>query len=407
MRALGPAIIALAAATPIGAAPMTFEAALQAATAAPSIAARGGAIDAARAAARPARQLPDPRLELGLRDFPVSGPNAGSLTRDDFTMQTVGVVQAFPNLAKRRAQAGRATTDITAAVAAQTVEARSVRVAAGLAWIDLYFAERRLALLDRLDAEIAALATTAPSRLAAGSARPAQTLEPRVLAADLADRRAGLVAEVAKARAALVRWTGEAAPRPVGQVPAWAVEPATLRAALGHLPILRAADAATAQADADTRLAQSAKKPDWEVSASYGRRDPRFGDLVSVGVAIDLPLFAKRRQDPLIAAKTYDAGRVRFEREAAEREQVAAFETDLADHVMHHDRYIRARDVLVPLARQRATLDRVSYAAGRADLGTTLDARLSAVRAELDAVDREAEVVRDGVRINLTYGNDR
>ena len=281
-----------------------------------------------------------------------------------------------------------------------------MRIAAGLAWIDLHFAERRLALLDRLDASIAAIAAIAPSRLVAGSVRPSQALEPRLLAADLADRRAGLVAEVAKARAGLARWTGDSAPQLVGPVPTWAVDPAALRAALVRLPILRAAEAATAQADADIRLARAGKKPDWEVSAGYGRRDPRFGDLVSIGVAIDLPLFTKRRQNPLIAARTSDASRVRLEREAAEREQVAALEADLADHLMHHDRYVRARDVLVPLARQRAALDRASYAGNRGDLGTTLDAQLAAVRAELDAVDREAEVVRDNVRINLTYGDD-
>lgn len=388
------------------AAPITFDAALAAATSAPSIAARGGAIEAARAAAIPARQLPDPKLEVGLQDFPVTGPNAGSFTQDDFTMLTIGVVQAFPNLAKRRAKVGRAATDITAAEAAQRVEERSVRIAAGMAWVDLYFAERRLALLDRLDAGIVAIAATAPSRLAAGSTRPSQALEPRLLAANLADLRSGLVAEVAKARATLVRWTGDTAPRPVGPVPAWAVEPAALRAALGRLPVLRAADAATAQADADIRLARADKKPDWEVSAGYGRRNPQFGDLVSIGVAVDLPLFTHRRQDPLVASRTANASRARFEREAVEREQTAALEADLADHVMHHDRYVRARDVLVPLARQRAALDRASYAANSADLGTTLDAGLAAVRAELDAVDREAEVVRDGIRINLTYGED-
>ena len=388
------------------AAPMSFDAALTMASSAPSIAARGGAVASARAAAIPALQLPDPKLELGLQDFPVTGPNAGSFTQDDFTMQTVGVVQAFPNLAKRRAQAGRAATDIIAAEAAQRVEERSVRIAAGLAWIDLHFADRRLALLHRLDASIAAIAAIAPSRLVAGSGRPSQALEPRLLAADLADRRAGLVAEIAKARAGLARWTGDSAPQLVGPVPTWAVDPAALRAALVRLPILRAAEAATAQADADIRLARAGKKPDWEVSAGYGRRDPRFGDLVSIGVAIDLPLFTKRRQNPLIAARTSDASRVRLEREAAEREQVAALEADLADHLMHHDRYVRARDVLVPLARQRAALDRASYAGNRGDLGTTLDAQLAAVRAELDAVDREAEVVRDNVRINLTYGDD-
>lgn len=407
MRAALATLIFVFATPPAFAAPLTFNAALDAASSSPSVAARAGAVEAARSSAVTARQLPDPKLELGLKDFPVDGPNAGSFSRDNFTMQTIGIAQVFPSLTKRRAQAGRAATGIDAAEAAAIVEARTVRVATALAWIDLHFAERRLALLDRVDAGIAALIRTAPARLASGKARPSQALEPRQLAADLGDRRAGLVAEVAKARITLARWTGDPAPQAVGPVPTWAVDPAALRASLGRLPVLRAADAATAQADADVRLAQAGKNPDWEVDASYGRREPRYGDLMSVGVRVDLPLFARRRQDPLIAARAADAQRARLDREAAEREQVAALEGDLADHAMHHDRYVRAQATLVPLAHERADLDRASYGAGTADLGTTLEAALAAIRADLDAVDREAEVVRDGVRINLTYGDDR
>lgn len=407
MRASLATTMCLIVTTPAFAAPLTFNTALDAASSAPSVAARAGAVDAARSSAIPARQLPDPKLEVGLKDFPVDGPNAGSFMRDNFTMQMIGVAQAFPSLAKRRAQAGRAATDIGAAEAAVDVETRTVRAATALAWIDLHFAERRLALLDRVDAGIAALIRTAPARLAAGKARPSQALEPRQLAADLGDRRATLVAEVAKARTALARWTGDPSPQAVGPVPAWAVDPTALRASLGKLPILRAADAATAQADADVRLAQAGRHPDWEVDAIYGRREPRYGDLVSVGVRVDLPLFARRRQDPLIAARAADAQRARLDREAAERELVAALESDLADHAMHHDRYARAKATLVPLAHERADLDRASYGAGTTDLGTTLESTLVAIRADLDAVDREAEVVRDGVRINLTYGDIR
>lgn len=406
MRTAFAVLLAWLAAMPAWAAPMTFDAALNAAISGPSIAAGGSAIDAARSAAIPARQLPDPKLELQLNDFPVNGLNAGSFTRDNFTMQTIGISQAFPSLAKRRAQLDRAATDIGAAEAARQLEERTVLVATALAWVDLHFAGERLSLLDRLNASIAMLVRTAPARLASGKARPSQALEPKLLAAEVGDRRAVLVAEVAKACINLARWTGDPAPSATGPVPGWSVNPAALRAVLGNSPTLRAADAAIAQADAGVRLAQSGKHPDWEVDASYGRREPRYGDLVSIGVRVDLPLFARRRQDPLIAARSSDAQRARLEREAAERKQLAAFEADLADHIMYHDRYARARDVLVPLAHQRIALDRASYAAGTADLGITLDTELAAVRADLDFVDREAEVVRDGVRIKLTYGNE-
>jgi outer membrane protein TolC len=165
-------------------------------------------------------------------------------------------------------------------------------------------------------------------------------------------------------------------------------------------------DAAAAQADADVRLARADKHPDWSVSLSYGKREPNFSDMVSIGISIDLPLFAKHRQDPLIAAKLDDAQAARLERQAAEREVRARLEADLAAHRAHHERWMRATQTLVPLAQKQADLDRASYAAGRIDLGTALDATVALANARIDALDREAMAVRDGIRIDLTYGKD-
>src|SRR3546814_10305466 len=69
--------------------------------------AREAGLDAARSAAIAADRLPDPKLNLAIQDFPVTGPDAGRFNRDDFTMQVIGVSQDFPNPAKRRARATR------------------------------------------------------------------------------------------------------------------------------------------------------------------------------------------------------------------------------------------------------------------------------------------------------------
>lgn len=389
------------------AAPMTFNAALERATSdAPSLRGSAAGVDAALSAAIGADRLPDPTLDLDVKDFPVSGPDAGRYNRDNFTMTTIGVSQQFVNPAKRHARAARAEAEIGIAQADVAVEARSVRLQTALAWIDLYYAEKRLDQLKLLDQSLGELQATVNARLASGSARPSQALEPDQLRAQVNDRRAALVAEAAKARATLARFTGDPDPQVAGAPPALTVNAARLKAAVSQLPGLRALDAQTVAADADTRLATADKRPDYTVSATYGRREPNYGDLVSVGVSIDLPFFAKRRQDPKIAARASEAARTRFTRQAAEREVVAALDTDLADHLMHHQRLENARQTLVPLARRRAELDRDSYGAGTVDLGTALLSSLALAEAEVDALTREADVARDAVRINLIYGED-
>ena len=385
--------------------PLTFNAALERAEAdAPSLRGRAAGVTAAQSAAIAADRLPDPTLDVGIQDFPVTGPDAGRFNRDNFTMQKIGISQQFVNPAKRHARAARAAAEIGVAEAGALVEDRSVRLQTALAWVDLYYAERRLTQLTLLDASLGDLQSTVSARLASGSARPSQALEPDQLRAAVNDRRAELTANVGKTRAALARFTGDPNPDVAGAPPERMVDRAGLIAGIAALPSLRAIDAETVAADADTQIARADKRPDWKVGVSYGRREPAFGDLVSVGVSIDLPFFSKRRQDPKIAAAASQAERARFDRMAAEREVLASLEGDLADHLMHHQRLENARNTLVPLTRRRAELDMASYAAGKLDLGSALLSSLALAEAEIDALAREAEVARDAIRITMTYG---
>ena len=401
-----PTVAALLAGT-VHAAPLTFEAALKLADdTAPSLQARAADVRAARSSVIAAGRLPDPKFAFGVEGFPVSGPNAGHPERDDFSDVRVGVIQDVPNGARRRSARERAAADIGAAEVSHTATARDVRLNTALAWIDLYYAERRLAALGDIDQALAPLRGAAPSQVASGTMRPAQTLEPEQLTAVLGDRRADLLAAAAKARAELVRWTGDAGAEVSGEPPAYAIDPISLRAGLDQLPALAAYDAMGRQADADVDAAKADKHPDWSWELAYQHRDPRFGDMVMAQATVSLPLFGRTRQDPIIAARAETAGRVRIEREAARRELLAALDASLADHAMHHDRLHRALETLVPLAKRRADLETASYGAGTASLADVLQAFLAFAEARIDAIDREADVVRDGARIVLTYGSD-
>ena len=131
--------------------PLTFDAAIARATGdAPSIRAGAAGVEAKRTAATAAGQLPDPVLTVGIDSFPVSGPPAFSFSRDSMTVERLGIDQSFPNPAKRRAQGERARADIGIAQSELELETQNVRLETALAWIDLYYAKRRLAQLDRL-----------------------------------------------------------------------------------------------------------------------------------------------------------------------------------------------------------------------------------------------------------------
>lgn len=408
MRTSIPALILVLLAGVARGEPLTYAGALDVAgRSAPSLQASALKVDAARAASRAAGRLPDPKLSVGIQDFPVSGPNAGSFTRDDFTMAKVGVMQDVPNGARRRAEVSAATAEIAVAQAEATVEQRIVRVATALAWIDLAYAERRLATLDQLVGGLKDLWAAQPASVASGASRPAVGLEPKRLQAVFADQRSELVAAVAKARAELSRWTGDPSPSTSGEAPHYEIDPAALHAGLERHPTLLTAEAAERRATADVDAARAGTRPDWSFDVSYGRRDPVFGDLFSAGVTMSLPLFKGTRQEPVIAARVADRNRVRIEREDRRRMLVASLDGDIADHVMHHDQWRRAVEVLVPTAEQRAHLELSSYAAGRAAFDDVRMALTDLADTKLGALEREAAVARDGARIILTYGSDQ
>jgi len=156
------------------AAGLSYDDALAAAEArAPELSARRHAIDSAQSARTAADALPDPRLVLGLDNVPINGPDAGSLDRDFMTMRRIGLMQEVPNAAKRRARADTAAAAAERERATLAIERLTVRRDTALAWLDRYFLERQLALLDELERETRLLVQTTQAQVAGGHGMPA------------------------------------------------------------------------------------------------------------------------------------------------------------------------------------------------------------------------------------------
>ncbi len=104
-------------------------------------------------------------------------------------MATIGVMQTFPNRARRRAETDGARASAASALAQEAITGREIRVATALAWINLYYAQARLSALNAVLAELTPLWDAAPAAVANGSSRPASALMPVRLRAGLDDQR--------------------------------------------------------------------------------------------------------------------------------------------------------------------------------------------------------------------------
>ena len=396
----------LGAASLVRADPLTFDAALQiAARSSPDIAEQGARVEAARSASVAAGRLPDPKLAVGIENLPVTGSEQWSLTQDFMTMRRVGVMQDIPNRAKREAQTAVATAAIGRAEAERRVSLLTVRRDAAIAWIERYYLERRQALFDELDHENELFSQAVQAQFAAGRGMAADIVAPKQEAAEIADRRDELSGETAKSTAALKRWVGDAADQPlVGDPPPMAVDIEQLRGHVHEHPDLAVFVPMTQMAQAEVHEARAAKRPDWGVELSYGRRASAFSDMVSLEFTIGLPIFSRTRQDPEIAAKRQELSRVESERDAMFRKHTQEVESDLAEYEVLTRQLARMREVHLPLAQQKVDAQFASYRATKIDLGAVLIARRESIDERLKEIELEGKRAALAAKLYYFYG---
>jgi outer membrane protein TolC len=388
------------------AAALTLDEALRLAeTNAPSLNAQDAKIQAASSAAIPAGELPDPKLVLGVQNYPVGGPDRYSLDKDFMTMQMVGWRQDMPNGDKRKARIEVAEAGVERAAAERRVERLKVRQATALAWIGSYSVERKQALLQDFYKENRLLSDTVRAQIAGGRAQPADAVTPKQEAARLAEQEDNLTLERTQARAALKRWIGIAAnDKPEGNLPQWSVEPATFNHQLQHHPELAAFAPMAREAQAKVQEAVSEKKSDWSWEVDYQHRGREFGDMVSVQFSWDLPLFPESRQNPKIAARQAELSQIEAEREALSREHSEQLENELADYARLDRAVLRNQQSLVPLAKEKVELSLASYRAGKGDLNAVVGARRELIEARLKQIDVEEQRALTAARLHFAYG---
>lgn len=385
--------------------PLSFDAALAIAVReTPALRAEAAKIDAARQVAIPAGELPDPQLALGLDNVPIEGANRFSLGSEPMTMQRIGVMQAFPNGAKREARANAALGRVALSEAQTRITRLNVLRETAVAWIARDAIERQLAHIDALDTENRLFDAAVRARIAGGKGSVLDAVASRQEAAMIDARRDELAARRQQAIATLKRWVGARADAPLaGTIPNWPITQDTLKHALHGHPELTIFDPMGRVLDAEVAEAKADKKPDWALELAYSKRGSQFGDMAMLQVSFDLPVFAARRQDPKIAAKLAEREGLDAEREAVLREHAAMLEADLAEYQRLDRAVKRQREILLPLAAEKVDLAQASWRGGRGELLDLVMARRERVDAELMAIALEGELKKTAARLHYAY----
>jgi outer membrane protein, heavy metal efflux system len=371
----------------------------------PQLAAQSAAIGAAESLIVSAGQRPDPQLGIGVENLPINGPDAFSVGRDFMTMRKIGVSQQFTRSEKLHARGAKAVAERQREQAKLLSTETDLRRDVALTWLDRYFIEQRLRVLRDLERETALLAEAARAALAGGKGSPADPIIARTASVQVQDRIQEIDRDLKGAQASLARYVGDTeSARPLAKPPSFYTlphAPNEFLRVLEHHPQLLMYEPMEAMARADIAEAQAAKKPDWSLELAYAQRGSSFSNMVTIQARIDLPIFSKKRQDPVIAARYKALEQVQAEREEARRMHEAEIKRMLADWETARARLKRYWEELVPLSREAAAAALAAYRSGRGNLAAALDARRTAVETRFADVQTQAELARAWANLNF------
>ncbi|MCL6746666.1 TolC family protein [Kosakonia sp. R1.Fl] len=344
-----------------------------------------------------ARQLPDPKLKFGIENVPVQGNNDRRLTREGMTMQRIGIMQQYVSAEKRDRKAD------TLLAEAQSVSAKSAVVRANLqrdtaqAWLDLALSQQALQTARKLLAETERQQGAQRASVGAGNAAPDSVLAFRVGLSAMRDKLTLAERDVHLAQTRLAQLTGEDVSAVSGELPRYQRLPAdekTLEQGIAQHPDIIAAASMANSAKARSAESAIAAIPDVEVEVWYGRRAEGYEDMAGVMFTVDLPLFQSHRQDKDHAADVSRTMQANDQLALAERDHAAQLHSLIAEYNAAQTLWMRQRDEVLPLVRQRATLLAAQYRSGQSDLSALLEARRNVLDSELAANQAEKEMAQ-------------
>lgn len=356
----------------------------------PQLEAQRAAIEAARERVVSAAQLPDPVLIGGLSDLTLSGANRYSLREESDTQFTLGIRQPFPGGNKRALRSQRAEREVERLDAEFADQQRMLARETGMAWLAVWKTLRAQQLIASTRDEAARQKASLEIGYRSGRVGQADVLAAQVALELEEDRLAGLQQTESHARNQLRRWLPNDAARPLDlRLPAFAApDRQALLDSLNAHPHLAVQDRAVAVARADLDLARAATRPDWSAQLSYGHR-PEFADYASIGIEMDLPVFAHQRQDRDTAASAAELARSEQLRQDWLRQHRAELQLNVEDWQRLQLRLSRYDTAILPPAQARLDAALAAYRAGSGPLDAVLAARHAQLDLQLQRLELE------------------
>lgn len=362
----------------------------------PELAAMERRIEAAQHRAAQADALPDPEIEIGLKDVPVASP---SLSRSDFTMETVTARQSFPGLGKRATRKASAQAAADSAAASHAVHAVALAAEVADSFFMLVEVDRRLEILEQSRERLKQASASATERYKVGKGAQADVLRANLETTALEDRLLGLKADRRATAArfnALQNLTASSPVPPIGSI-----DPESLRLGAAEIvrqaeessPAVAAARANVRRAEEDLKLARLERRPDWMATTYYGRRE-KFEDLAGASLSINLPFAHPRRLDARQAEMEAELSSARADLESVRNQLRREIEEAAANLDRNIEQEKLYRTSILPQAEINFRAAQEAYAVGQIDFLTFEKAALDLDTYQADIAARTSGIGR-------------
>jgi outer membrane protein, heavy metal efflux system len=363
----------------------------------PEVRAAEKELEAARQRVLPAGALDDPMLEMGVLNIPA---RSLSFSSEDMTMKMLGLSQRIPYPGKRalKRDIAEKSADSVSHAYEETVNriVREVKTT----YLDLALVQESGRVVGDNRSVVGHLLKIVEGRHEVGRGSQLDVLRAQTQLSRLAEEQIKIDRERPMLESELNRLLGRAAHAPAPHVVLASLDsiersstgaPEFHENAWTERPQLRALQAIAARSERALELARKDRYPDFDLRFSYGQRDnmpdgTRRADLVSMTVAINLPVWRATKTEPRIA-----------EAQAMHDQAVSLYEAQRIETAtkLHHqmataEQALRAarlyRDEILPQARVTFEAALSSYQQNRGDSMPLFDVQMSIVNAELGYV---------------------
>lgn len=339
----------------------------------------------------PAEALEDPMLEAGVINIPLA---SSPFNRDDMTMKMIGLSQRFPFPGKRALRKEVASKEAEASEYGYQETVNRVVRDLKIAYLDLALTLEMTRLVEKNKLILENFTHLAVDHYEVGMGTQADAFKAQTQVSKMQDELFRLEREQPVVEAELTRALGRHTqvvallPEPL-QIQEVSLNLESLRElALAQRPQLLALQSLAARNKKTVDLAQKEYLPDFDVRLSYGQRDRMLDntqrpDMVSLTVAINLPVWRSSKIEPRIAEsqamhyQALDLYQMQSNEIAAKlRQQVVTAEQNLKSARLY-------QTTILPQARLTVESALAAYKVNRVDFLTLLDSQMTVFNYEI------------------------